>query len=110
MRLSSSLGNTDKITQDLFSSLSVGQIAKPVGIRDVEGNLPYNRPTVEFAKTVGGGAFDAPAVTDLNIFHLPANTQYLPLVGQFSPKQVHKPDKHKRGCLLSQTAPSRIRG
>ena len=47
-------------------------------MRDVEGNLPYNRSTVGFPKTVGGGAFDAPAVTDLIIFHLPANTQYLP--------------------------------
>ena len=46
-------------------------------MRGVEGAAPYNRPNVGFPKTVGGGAHDAPAVTDLNIFHLPANTQDL---------------------------------
>lgn len=42
-----------------------------------------------------------PAVTDWNIFHLPANTQDLPTVGQLSPK---KPDKIEKG-LPGEAAP-----
>ena len=115
--------NADEITQNLFSSASIGQFAKP----DVGGNLPYNRPTVGLPKTVGGGAFDAPAVTDLSIFHLSANTQELPpdadffasffadhkkedspLVGLHSPK---KPDKIEKGavCLMRQPLFQRMR-
>ena len=59
---------------------------------NVEG-IPHNCPAVGVPKAVGGGAFDAPAVTDRNIFHLPANTQKLPtwlanILPQMRTKQI----------------------